>query len=309
MDRNRMLFCPDLGGELTKEAMSGFLAEKVFGDSGFAKLLKARYDQMGELFRNAHYDNPRWDLKEPFSDCKNKDDRDKKDARLVVPRSRLVSAPQNVTRLFDYDNFGHDMPVWVTYNNDPKAKRVMIVSQDPLRGSKDANDEKGNLYLSSPFGVHSCDFESGGMDPRVRDMVNIFLRADLCVYLTDYMKFFAKEKGFIKKMVMRKKDPLGYRKKFSDVLEYEIKNMVKPSLIIFLSPDFVKSNYTNLPINQQTQRDKIAEIKWSNSKYKAIITRHPNARFVKTEDNPHPAITYFNYIAEMVLNYLRSSVA
>lgn len=308
MDRNRMLFCPDLATGLTTQDISDELAAKVFGDKDFAKLLKARYDQMGELFRDAHYDDPRWDLKEPFSDCKNKADRDKKDARLVVPRSRLVSAPQNVTSLFDHDNFGHDMPVWVTYNNDPKAKRVMIVSQDPLRGSKDANDEKGNLYLSSPFGVHSCDFESGGMDPRVRDMVNSFLRADLCVYLTDYMKFFAKEKGFIKKMVMRKKDPLGYRKKFSDALEYEIKNMVKPSLIIFLSPDFVKSNYTNLPINQQTQRDKIAEIKWLNSKYKAIITRHPNARFVKTEDNPHPAKTYFNNIVEMVLKYLSYSV-
>ena len=297
-----MLFCPDLATDLTTQDISGKLAEKVFGDSGFAKLLKARYDQMGELFRDAHYDDPRWDLKEPFSDCKNKADRDKKDARLVVPRSRLVSAPQNVTSLFDHDNFGHDMPVWVTYNNDPKAKRVMIVSQDPLRGSKDANDEKGNLYLSSPFGVHSCDFESGGMDPRVRDMVNSFLRADLCVYLTDYMKFFAKEKGFIKKMVMRKKDPLGYRAKFSDSLEYEIKNMVKPSLIIFLSPDFVKSNYTNLPISPQTQKDKIVEIKWKDSKYNAIITSHPNARVSRTENNLHPVKTRFNNIIEMALN-------
>ena len=309
MDRNRMLFCPDLATGLTTQVISDELAAKVFGDKDFAELLKARYDQMGELFRDAHYDDTRWDLKTPFSDCKNKADPAKKDARLVVPRSRLVSAPQNVTRLFDYDNFGHDMPVWVSYNNDPKATRIMIVSQDPLRGSKDANDEKGNLYLSSPFGVHSCDFESGGMDPRVRDMVNSFLRADLCVYLTDYMKFFAKEKGFIKKMKKKKKDPLGYRATFSDALEYEIKNMVKPSLIIFLGPDFLEPNYTNLPISQQMQRDKIDEIKWKDAKYNAIITRHPNARFVKTEDNPHPAITYFNDIVEVVLNYLRSSVA
>ncbi len=305
MDRNRMLFCPDLGGELTKEAMSGFLAEKVFGDKNFAELLKARYDQMGELYIAVPHNDPRWNLEEQSSDCKNKADCDKQDARLVVPRSRLVSAPQNVIRLFDYDNFGHDMPVWVTYNNNPKAKRIMIVSQDPLR----KDDEKYHLYLSSPFGVHSCDFEKRGMDPRVRDMVNSFLGAGLCVYLTDYMKFFAKEKGFIKSMVMKKKDPQGYRAKFSDSLEYEIKDIVKPSLIIFLGPDFVKSNYTNLPISPQTQRDMIAEIKWGNSKYNAIITRHPSSRFVRTEDNPHPAITYFNRIVEMALKYLSSSVA
>lgn len=305
-----MLFCPDLATGLTTQVISNELAEKVFGDSDFAQLLKARYDQMGELFRDAPYDDPRWDLKEPFSDCKNKADRDKKDARLVVPRSRLVIAPQNVTRLFDYDNFGHDMPAWVSYNQDPNAKRVMIVSQDPLRGK----DEKKSLYLSTPFGIHSSDFEEGGrahMDPRVRDMVNSFLEAGLCVYLTDYMKFFAKERGFIYGKVMRRNDPDGFRAMFSDSLEYEIKEMVKPSFIIFLGADFTNPHYASLPFSPQVKRDRIeeGEVGWNDSRYRAIVTCHTNARFVRTEDNPHPAITHFDNIVKMVLKYLSTSVA
>ena len=311
MDRNRMLFCPDLATGLTTQVISNELAEKVFGDQGFAKLLKARYDQMGELFRNAHYDNSRWDLDALFSDCKNKADRDKKDARLVVPRSRLVSAPQNVTRLFDYDNFGHDMPVWVSYNQDPNAKRVMIVSQDPLRGSKNAKDEKGCLYLSTPFGIHSKDFECHGMDPRVRDMLNAFLKAGYLVYMTDYMKFYAKERGFIKGKVMRRNDPDVFRAMFSDSLEYEIKEMVKPSFIIFLGADFTNPHYASLPFSSQVKRDRIeeGEVGWNDSSYRAIVTCHTNARFVRTEDNPHPAITHFDNIVKMVLEYLSTSVA
>ena len=242
MDRNRMSFCPDLATGLTTQVISDELAAKVFGDKDFAKLLKARYDQMGELFKDARYDDPRWDLKSPFSDCKNKADRDKKDARLVVPRSRLAHVSQNVnvTRLFGYDNFGHDMPVWVSYNQDSNAKRVMIVSQDPLRGSKDANDEKGNLYLSSPFGIHSSDFEEGGrahMDDRVRDMLNAFLDADFCVYLTDNMKFYAtrvnNRGGNVNIVSLGRRGQNGYKARFSKTIECEIQKF-DPQLIITL---------------------------------------------------------------------------
>ena len=232
-----MLFCPDLATGLTTQNISDKLAEKVFGDSGFANLLKARYDQMGELFRYAHYDNPHWDLKESFSGCKNKADRDKKDARLVVPRSRLVNAPQNVTRLFDYDNFGHDMPVWVSYNQDPNAKRVMIVSQDPLRGSRNAKDAKGSLYLSTPFGIHSPDFENGGMDSRVHDMLNAFLDAGFCVYLTDNMKYYATRENNrgedVNIVSFGRRDKNGYKARFSGTIRCEIQKF-DPQLIITL---------------------------------------------------------------------------
>ena len=243
MDRNRMLFCPDLGGELTKEAMSGFLAEKVFGDSGFANLLKARYDQMGELFRNADYNNEGWNLRE--FECENCATANKKDARLKVPRNKINSNNSSVTRLFDYDNFGHDMPVWVSYNQDPNAKRVMIVSEDPLRGSEKSYDAKGSLYLSTPFGIHSHDFEEGGMDPRVRDMASIFLDADFCVSLTDYMKFYAKNRDAKKKdKSFVSKNIEDYKELFSSALKREI-GMVRPDLIIVLGCKLREKNITD----------------------------------------------------------------
>ena len=329
MDRKRMLFCPDLGGRLTTQEMATFLAGNVFGEPGFKDLLKARYDQMAIRFTDAHYDDPCWNMKDPFSDCKNKPDSDKMDARLVVPRSRLVNAPQNVTRLFDYDNFGHDMPVWVTYNNDPRAKRVMIVSQDPLRGSETSYDEKGRLYLSTPFGIHSRDFEKYGMDSRVQDMMNMFLKADICVCLTDYMKFYAKNRDVKKRaksFVLKKiKD---YKGLFSRALSREI-GMVTPDLMIVLGCELRKKNITDTSlVNTHPASDGFDvqhvkfEVKDSNDrpivKDQAVITAyHPSGacgratpiirKLVQREvggDVEHQIKKYYELIAEEACNYL-----
>lgn len=217
MDRSKMSFCPHLGERLNVQAMSRFLADQVFGNKDFAGLLKARYDQMGNLFRDAHYDDPRWNLEE--FDSENRATTKKKDARLKVPQDKVGSANPHVTELFGYDNFGHDMPAWVTYSHAPAARRVMIVSQDPLR----SEDGSGFLYLSTPFGIHSPDFERGGMDARVRDMLETFLEAGHLVYMTDYMKFFAKETGFIKKQLGGKShDPHGFWTLFSDAFNKEV---------------------------------------------------------------------------------------
>ena len=224
-----MFFCPGFGERLNTEAMSTFLATEVFGCSGFSNLLQARYNQMGRLFRDTPYNDFRWNL-DP--DCGNRADAAKPDARLIVPRDRLQNAPRNVTELFCHDNFGHDMPVWVTYNNDPNVRRVMIVSQDPLR----TNDESGYLYLSTPFGVHSRDFEEEGhMDPRIEMILTAFLDEGFCVYLTDGLKFYAterrreKEIKIIQEYVRRNEN--GYRGLFSTVMDWEIEHFV-PHLII-----------------------------------------------------------------------------
>ena len=240
MDRDRLIFCPDLATDLTTQVIAKELAANVFGDSGFAELLKARYKQMGDLYKNAHYNCEGWNLTD-FG-CENCATRNKKDARLKVPRGKINCNGNNanVTRLFDCDNFGHDMPVWVSYNQDHNAKRVMIVSQDPLRGSKTArgdNDEKGFLYLSTPFGVHSCDFESGGMDTQVKRMLDAFLDKGFCVYLTDNMKFYAthtNEKGQNKNVIgWGRRDNEGYKERFSTVIAAEIERF-NPQLIITL---------------------------------------------------------------------------
>lgn len=103
-----MLFCPDLGERLTTKALSDLLAKKVFGDQGFAKLLKARYDQMGELFKDASYDNPCWNLIE--HGCKNCATANKRDARLKVPRGKIACNGNNGVARSIYAMTGSSRP-------------------------------------------------------------------------------------------------------------------------------------------------------------------------------------------------------
>ena len=306
MDRSRMYFCPDLATALTPQAISKELAEKVFGDSGFANLLKARYDQMSKLFRNAHYDNPLWNLDEPFSDCINKPDPTKKDARLVVPRSRLESAPQNVTRLFDYDNFGHDMPVWISYNNDPNAKCVMIISQDPKRD----NDVRGNIYLSTPFGLHSKDWKSG--NAQVKRIAHKLMKKGYCVYLTDSMKLYAGD-GNVVRQSIKENDRDGYKSIFSCVLNVEIQK-VDPKVIIklgdeALDPDYVDSVYASS--HNAFDGFDLQEIDGR----RVISAYHPNGtrgaikRIKELVNNAdRPVVTYYESIAQTAINYLETLV-
>ena len=306
MDRNRMLFCPDLATGLTTQVISNELAEKVFGDSGFAELLKARYDQMGALFKDASYNDPRWDLKEPFSDCKNKADRDKKDARLVVPRSKLIHAPQNVTRLFDYDNFGHDMPIWVSYNQDPNAKRVMIVSQDPKRD----NDVRENIYLSTPFGLHSKDWRNG--NAQVRRIAHILMTNGYCVYLTDSMKFYAGD-GNVVRQSIEENDRDGYKSVFSRVLNAEIEK-VDPKVIIKLGDDALDSDYVDSEYARSHDAFDGFDLQEIGGR-RVIAVYHPNGtrgaikRIRELVNNAdRPVVTYYESIAQTAINYLGTIV-
>ena len=62
MDRRRMQFCADMGNGLDTDSMASLLASKVFGDKNFESLLKARYQQMKELFKDAPYKAKGWNL-------------------------------------------------------------------------------------------------------------------------------------------------------------------------------------------------------------------------------------------------------
>ena len=306
MDRKRMLFCPDLGESLTTKALSDLLAKKVFGDQGFAKLLKARYDQMGELFKDASYDNPCWNLIE--HGCKNCATANKRDARLKVPRGKIACNGNNanVTRLFDYDNFGHDMPVWVTYNNDPKAKRVMIVSQDPKRD----NDVRENIYLSTPFGLHSKDWRKG--NHQVKRIAHMLMENGYCVYLTDSMKFYAGD-GNVVRQSIEENDRDGYKSVFSRVLNAEIEK-VDPKVIIklgdgALDPDCVDSVYASS--HDAFDGFDLQEIDGR----RVIAAYHPNGtkgaikRIKELVNNAdHPVVTYYESIAQTAINYLGTIV-
>lgn len=54
-------FCPDMG-RLTTDKMAEMLAKEVFSADSFASVLKARYMQMKDLFRDVPFDDARWNL-------------------------------------------------------------------------------------------------------------------------------------------------------------------------------------------------------------------------------------------------------
>lgn len=303
MDRNRMLFCPDLATGLTTQVISDELAAKVFGDKDFAELLKARYDQMGELFRDANYNDERWNLKE--FECVNCATANKKDARLKVTRNMINSNNSSVTRLFDYDNFGHDMPVWLSYTNAPKnAKCVMIISQDPKRDE----DVGGNIYLSTPFGLHSKDWRKG--NAQVRRIAHILMTNGYCVYLTDSMKFYAGD-GNVVRQSIKENDRDGYKSMFSCVLNAEIEK-VDPTVIIKLGDDALDSDYVDSVYASSHNAFDGFDLQEIGGR-RVIAAYHPNGtrgaikRIRELVNNAdRPVVKYYESIVQTAINYLET---
>ena len=300
-----MLFCPDLATGLTTQVISNELAEKVFGDSDFAKLLKARYDQMGELFRAANYNDERWNLNE--FECVNCATANKKDARLKVTRNKINSNNSSVTRLFGHDNFGHDMPVWLSYTNAPKnAKCVMIISQDPKRDG----DVGGNIYLSTPFGLHSKDWRNG--NAQVRRIAHILMTNGYCVYLTDSMKFYAGD-GNVVRQSIEENDRDGYKSVFSRVLNAEIEK-VDPKVIIKLGDDALDSDYVDSVYASSHDAFDGFDLQEIGGR-RVIAVYHPNGtrgaikRIRELVNNAdRPVVTYYESIAQTAINYLGTIV-
>ncbi len=301
-----MLFCPDLGETLTTQEMSTFLAGEVFGDQGFARLLKARYDQMGQLFKNASYKDSRWNL--IAYGCENCATANKRDARLKVPREKIACNGNNanVTRLFDYDNFGHDMPVWVTYNDDPRAMRVMIVSQDPKRD----NDVRENIYLSTPFGLHSKDWRKG--NAQVKRIAHMLMENDYCVYFTDSMKFYAGD-GNVVRQSIRENDQDGYKSIFSRALNAEIEK-VDPKVIIKLGDETLDSDYVDSVYASSHNAFDGFDLQEIDGR-RVIAAYHPNGtrgaieRIKELVNNAdRPVVTYYESIVQTAINYLRTIV-
>lgn len=303
MDRQRMMFCPDMG-ELTRRNMVGLLAATVFGDERFVGLLEARYDQMGSLFRDAAYDADGWNLAE--FECENVADRTKKDARLKVPQDKLNSNKPGVMRLFAYGNFGHDLPVWFSYSNDRSAKRVMIISQDPKRD----NDAPGNLYLSTPFGFHCKDWRKG--NAQVRKIISRLMESGCCVYLTDSMKFFAGDGTVVRESIIDN-DRDGYKDTFSAMLNSEI-TVVNPDVIIklgddVLDPTYICSTYTGtrdardgLDFQEIGGRQVIAAYHPSGTRGAINTIRQ------LVNNDPHPVIAYYERIIQMAIDYLSNAL-
>lgn len=92
--------------------------------------------------------------------------------------------------LLKYPCVGHDLPVWLSPKHGNVKKRIMIVSQDPLRTGLGV----GALYLSSPWGGHSMPYRENVMDTCLRNLLLQLLKMNATVYLTDFLKLYNRYK-------------------------------------------------------------------------------------------------------------------
>lgn len=188
------IFCP-LIGNLNCEVVAEKIAKEVFcAERDLDKLIEARYAQMNDGYRDWLYSDKNWDLPEYNAYNVVEQERPKRDARLEVGSEHIQSSDAEIVRLLGMKNFGHDLPIWFGPSCAESGKRVMIISQDPLRDG----DGPGGLYLSTPFGLHSKNYRDGTNRPKLMTLVvEALLGAGHVVYVTDYLKLFVNKGGCV----------------------------------------------------------------------------------------------------------------
>lgn len=229
----------------------------------------------------AEADNTVW-ASEASIDMKSK----KKDPLLVCKRNDFsASTAKDLATLFTYDKFGHDAPLWVSHEENlsdlfsPDVKRVMIVSQDPLRnrGAKDT------LLLSSPFGMHCREY-------REKQNITKILReiwpkdSKVVFYLTDYNKFYVQDSNSIN--LINQSAP-NLAKKFKDILDKEIA-LYDPHLIVTIGD---KPSEKLVQGFKAEQRFKLQAYEAENKRYDVLPMYHiANGRVAITRKQKFEAV-------------------
>ena len=228
-------FCPKINA-LSVSAISKLIATSVFwfnGEEGktFRDLLSARYDQMSKNFLEVGYDdrdkegNLMWNLygcQTRLEGCH--------DARLAVPLKKYELDNNETNRIMGNEgNFGHDMPVWLCKKgvDFKQCKRVMLVTQDPLR----TNDPAGAVYLSTPFSLHCKGYRADGYVLKYTTLISKILERGVAVYATDFKKWYAKKRGYVGDKRFH-----GIMSQAREILEKEI-GLFKPNLIVVAGRD------------------------------------------------------------------------
>ena len=322
MSGDGVQFCPKDccgGGKFIQDVLTIVATDIFCSDANFRSFLYARYEQMSDNFYNKDYDDISWDI----GGSHNVVDEKKQDARLAVPQSLVKSDLEKVARLFDYYNFGHDLPVWLVadgVHDINHCPRVMILSEDPLRDG----DDNGFLYLSTPFGVHCHSFRRQQWDKETGYPLKLaenIVNAGGAVWMSDFMKFFAYEKrkhekdddkrllNPIRKYYFVEENGLSYEGLFQYCLHREIE-VFKPDIIITLGSDAaegVRKTYASLNKGLDiTLGLKVKEFRTGQNIFRKLITSyHPsshgnvcaNALPVHEE---HTKQRYFEYLSHGV---------
>ena len=211
--------CPEIGA-LNYNNVAKFIAEKVFrSNADMAEILRRRYEQMVKNFGSVKYDDPLWNLQLNSGGVAQNVIDNKRDARVAigVEKFKMDYEPQVWNLFLTMGNFGHDLPVWIKKRGSNPKRIVVIVSQDPER----ANDVEKFLYLSTPFGIHCCNFRQNKGKRVVGILERIISTGDAAAYLTDHNKFYLHGKNYVQKHLP------DVFKTFSPILKEEISNVRK----------------------------------------------------------------------------------
>ena len=195
-------------------------------------IVRARYDQMRNNLFTSHLNYPPQLGSIPNTRVLNNTN----DVLLEVNQSLLSGISCLNPTIWSFPNIGHDLPIWLdrpldeTYPENPEdafdfnKKRIMIISQDPLRTGLPGN----HLYVSTVFGLHSIDWRRNLITTQIFNELLITPDKDgkyCCLYLTDYNKLFIDNQ----KTSLSHVQP--YNSCFQLMLDSEI-NLFKPELIV-----------------------------------------------------------------------------
>lgn len=231
-----------------RERVIDLLYSDLFGAVNRQDCLEHWYNLMKKHFND---DNKVWSQVPDINLDGNKGD----PLLVCTANDFAANLSPTTTALFKYPCFGHDTPVWLSPDEmsgdlfDEGVWRVMLVSQDPLRG----RGNEGELLLSSPFGMHSADYrEKDGKDmmkiiQAVWDLAKKRQR-HVVFYLTDYNKFFVLNgKDSMKKIKeVASRDP---NKIFRDILNKEIA-LFQPDLIVTIGDNATAALLPNFNTSQ-----------------------------------------------------------
>ena len=266
---NDVDFCPDING-LAVESVCRLITTQLFNeaaDSDIGRILIARYEQMRGNFRDVHFNDGRWNLPN-FNGCVCTSTAQKPDARLKVPQQYF----NRHAGWFDYDNLGHDLPVWFCKDGHETGRRIMIVSVDPKR----TGDISGALYLGTPFGFHSHDYRCSTRTDNINLLVMNLINDGAVVYLTDIAKLYATDREC---KIDIGEDGLNVKGECENIIENEI-DAFDPELIITLGNDVTDRRcfHTNLNSVEGARNGLCIQQSKVRDRIDAIAAYHPNPR-------------------------------
>ena len=284
-----MIFCSEFEPGFKKQIID-LLYDALFKMSSNG-CLEEWYDLMTLLF---DCDNKVWEYVKNNPKYGTINLNHRKDALFECKHNLFSASP--VSSLFQYPNFGHNVPVWLEDddNNSKQILKILIVFPDPLRERGNA----GNILFSSPFGVHCKDYRN-----QRRECVMKFIEAiwkiakerniKVIFYLTDLIKFFCNDKGLSIKTL--ENNNFKINETFKPVLSKEI-DIFKPNLILCSGSKSIESllgqkvafwdkshKYNGIPVLPSIHIAGIACHSWKNTLGELPQTATAKAEYIYRE--------------------------